>query len=843
VYRTRDQVPQLEGELAAFIYGVRKYEHILRFKEFRLVTDSTGLKHLQTMKNPRGIAGRWIEELQGYRYTVTHRPGRLNLNADNLSRSGHLPAATKEEEEEQGQWICELNQMNLAKEQSEDPLLMQVRNWMKDQEVPTREAMRGLPRELHQYRGIFGALRMDGELMVYRSKVNSYDDQEVKNRVLIPQSLRDEVFFYLHTHQHCGHFGIEATLARAKQRVYYPGMSVDLKNRVRTCGNCLQKVTKTDNKAGAHVPRRSSYPGELIYIDLIGPYEPSSEGFKYCLTVEDAFTRFAQIYKLRSKEAKEVARVLTQEHIATWGCPQAVHSDNGKEFTNAVFKELMEALQIKQKLQPPYSPWANRVERVHRVVNAALRTVLERDDHSWLRYLPAITLAYNSKRHSTTGISPFLAMFGREAKLPVDLVVELPKSDSKTVHEYVKEMTTRFQKIFRFMIKNEGAVIQRNSMLYGGQIRKFREGQRVWYLSPKKVPGKPTKHTAAWTGPWLVVQLIAEVLVKIRPAQQEGKEITVHATRLREYHGPDFGTIPKSVGLGNEDDNDDEDNGDIGAPLTRDPVELGIPVKDGGPGDVIIDKSDVHQDPIEEDLGDGGQAADPPSQENPEDAVLPSEDTDMEKAEEPLDDKVGTPPRRGVVPKRVMSSDTSTDRETRPRQLRKKRPPESKVQNRAGFKDLLHSSDTSGAEDVTVLEIPVLIGSTLPKKATEQAAGYDLSASEQVTIEACSTKAIDLNLTIAVPAGYMLQLHSRSGLARKGVFTVAGVVDPDYRGRVKCLIHNSNKEALTIKKGEQITCGLVLKVQDAVFGETAELPDRGTGGFGSTGTGSVQLFN
>ena len=120
----------------------------------------------------------------------------------------------------------------------------------------------------------------------------------------------------------------------------------------------------------------------------------------------------------------------------------------------------MEALQIKQKLQPPYSPWANRVERVHRVVNAALRTVLERDDHSWLRYLPAITLAYNSKRHSTTGISPFLAMFGREAKLPVDLVVELPKSDSKTVHEYVKEMTTRFQKIFRFMIKNEGAVIQ-----------------------------------------------------------------------------------------------------------------------------------------------------------------------------------------------------------------------------------------------------------------------------------------------------------------------------------------------------------------------------------------------
>ena len=820
--------PSWRGELAAFIYGCRKFESLLRYKEFRLVTDSTGLKHLQTMTNPKGIAGRWIEELQGYRYKVTHRPGRLNLNADNLSRSEHLPAPTKEEEEEQTQWICGLTQIEIATEQRQDPILGTVRKWLEAKEVPTREEMRGQDRELHQYRSIFGALKIEGELLVYRVKINSYDDLET-SRVLVPLKLRDEVFYHLHEHQHAGHFGMAGTCARAKLRFYYPGMKVDLQNRIRTCGRCLQKITKVDNKAGAHVPRRSSYPGELVYIDLIGPYEPSSEGFKYALTVEDGFTRFAQIYKLRSKEAKEVARVLVQEYVATWGCPMGIHSDNGKEFTNAIFKELMVALQIKQRHQPAYSPWSNRVERVHRVLNAALRTVLERDDKAWLRYLPAITLAYNSKKHATTGISPFMAMFGREPKIPVDVIMELPRSDSKTVHEYVREMVARFQRVYKYMIKNEAAVIQRNSMQYGGQAQKFQVDQLVWYLSPKTVQGKPAKHTAAWTGPWKVVELIAEVLVRIKPARQEGKEVTVHITRLREYHGPDFGVIPKSVGLGHEGDDDDEDNGDLSVPITRVPLELGIPVGDGGQGAPILDKAEAKQDPVEEAVDGGDQVTDPPLREVPEDAILPEDATlpsgDSEMEERPAEP--AEPPRRGLVRKKGMSSDTSPDREVRPRQLRKKRPPESKVHSRAGLKDLITSSETSSGEDVSVLEVPVLVGSALPKKAGGKAAGYALLSSEKVTLPAYGTKAIDLNLALAVPTGQVLQLQSTSALANKGVFTVTAAVDSHYRGRVKCLLYNSNKNPVVIQEQEEVAKGLLLRVQDARFGETAKLPEPG----------------
>ena len=210
----------------------------------------------------------------------------------------------------------------------------------------------------------------------------------------------------------------------------------------------------------------------------------------------------------------------------------------------------------------------------------------------------------------------------------------------------------------------------------------------------------------------------------------------------------------------------------------------------------------------------------------PEDAILP-EDATLPSGDSEMEERVAEPPRRGLVRKKGMSSDTSPDREVRPRQLRKKRPPESKVHSRTGLKDLITSSETSSGEDVSVLEVPVLVGSALPKKAGGKAAGYALLSSEKVTLPAYGTKAIDLNLALAVPAGQVLQLQSTSALANKGVFTVTAAVDSYYRGRVKCLLYNTNKNPVVIQEQEEVAKGLLLRVQDARFGETAKLPEPG----------------
>ena len=62
--------PSHKGELSAAIMGIRRYEHILKFAPFELYTDSSYLKHLKTLKNPKGILARWLEELQQYSFRV-----------------------------------------------------------------------------------------------------------------------------------------------------------------------------------------------------------------------------------------------------------------------------------------------------------------------------------------------------------------------------------------------------------------------------------------------------------------------------------------------------------------------------------------------------------------------------------------------------------------------------------------------------------------------------------------------------------------------------------------------------------------------------------------------------
>ena len=100
--------PSWKGELAALVYGCRKFHHMMSFAPFEVVTDAAALKHLHTLKNTKGITGRWLAELAGYQFNVTHKPGKLNCNADALSRCDHLNEASPEEEAEQEEYVCEV---------------------------------------------------------------------------------------------------------------------------------------------------------------------------------------------------------------------------------------------------------------------------------------------------------------------------------------------------------------------------------------------------------------------------------------------------------------------------------------------------------------------------------------------------------------------------------------------------------------------------------------------------------------------------------------------------------------------------------------------------------------
>ena len=87
-----------KGELLAIMYGLQKFNHLLRWKKFVVITDSNTVLHWSTMKDPGGTIRRWLDFIQEFNFTVHHRAGKDNVNADLISRAKHMSEPTPSDE-------------------------------------------------------------------------------------------------------------------------------------------------------------------------------------------------------------------------------------------------------------------------------------------------------------------------------------------------------------------------------------------------------------------------------------------------------------------------------------------------------------------------------------------------------------------------------------------------------------------------------------------------------------------------------------------------------------------------------------------------------------------------
>ncbi len=131
-------------------------------------------------------------------------------------------------------------------------------------------------------------------------------------------------------------------------------------------------------------------------------------------------------------------------------------------------------------------------------------------------------------------------------------------------------------------------------------------------------------------------------------------------------------------------------------------------------------------------------------------------------------------------------------------------------------------------------------GLPAPSYATEGAAGLDVVAAEDLTIEPGARHAVATGFAIAIPPGFEVQVRPRSGLALKHGVTclnTPGTIDEDYRGEVKVILANLGSEPFEVRRGERIAQLVPAPVLKVRFEEVAELDvtARGAGGFGSTG--------
>jgi dUTP pyrophosphatase len=148
------------------------------------------------------------------------------------------------------------------------------------------------------------------------------------------------------------------------------------------------------------------------------------------------------------------------------------------------------------------------------------------------------------------------------------------------------------------------------------------------------------------------------------------------------------------------------------------------------------------------------------------------------------------------------------------------------------------SPDT--AVPVMVKRLPHFEGLTLPDYATNGAAGMDVLAAEDVTLQPGERWPVATGLAVAIPHGFEIQVRPRSGLALKHGISVPnapGTIDSDYRGELKVILINHGTAPFAIRRGDRIAQLVLAPVVRASWLKVDDLPEtaRGEGGFGSTG--------
>ena len=126
----------------------------------------------------------------------------------------------------------------------------------------------------------------------------------------------------------------------------------------------------------------------------------------------------------------------------------------------------------------------------------------------------------------------------------------------------------------------------------------------------------------------------------------------------------------------------------------------------------------------------------------------------------------------------------------------------------------------------------------LPTRGSQFAAGLDLYSVEELTLQAGQRAAVGTGLSVAIPAGFYGRVAPRSGLALEhGLDMLAGVIDGDYRGEIRCALINHGSEPVLIEVGQRVAQLIIeaIATPEPDWADELEETARGAGGFGSTG--------
>lgn len=588
-----------ELEALAVVEGIKKYAPYLQHSvKFIVVTDHCALKWLFKGNHSGGRLARWTLKLQAYDFEVIHVRGKNNGNADALSRInydklGNCECCThshspKSDDHSNSAWI-ESNLDAVADDVIQQPQDVHIRpnvNVIRNLRYKHKKRIRNdnatLPQRAPAFPNELDLAKFKQELLtdIFANSMMEYlehdtlpkDSTKARDIILqsdhyfvhdgllyhiwhtpakrhmpernvvqlyIPKTVIDTVLNNCHDHVLAAHFGFQRTYDRIRQRYFWKGMYQAVDNWVRSCISCAQRKTHRHKVLAPMVNMKVPGAFERVSVDVLGPLPTTVSGNRYVLCFTDHCTRWPILVPLKETDASTIATAFFDHVISEHGCPETLLSDRGANFLSKIVQEVCRIMRTQKLNTSAYHPQCNAIqERYNAVILDTISHYVNQCHSDWDKYLPAIQFAYRTTpATNSVGFSPFFLLYGREARLPLDVtLLKQSHYPEKSLRDHIHVLISQLE-MFRDISKThaeENKSKMKNRYDNRAQEVDFQVGDTVWVYIPRLQKGLSRKLMKFWCGPYLLVERTGPVNFRVRNLENHKLLIPpIHVNRMK----------------------------------------------------------------------------------------------------------------------------------------------------------------------------------------------------------------------------------------------------------------------------------------------------------------------
>ena len=386
--QTEMNYSNIEREMLGVVFGLQHFHHYVFGRKVCVETDHKPLEAINkknlTQAPPR--LQRMLLKIQPYDVEIRYKPGRDIPVADALSRAP-IPGKEMPDMDIQIHSVTNVSLSrleNIRKESEKSKELCALKDFI---HFGWPESQSDCPEVLKPY-------------WPYRDEISTHDGVCVKgSRVIIPECMRKEVLMLIHA----GHQGIQKCRLRARNTVFWPMINADIDKMIRSCSAC--QANQTSQQAEPLMNIETDAPWSVVGTDL---FQWNSKQY---IIVVDYYSNFPVVRQLGDTTSHNVVNCL-RSIFAEFGIPDKVISDNGPQYSSAVFSDFAQRYNFIHTTSSPHFPQSNgKAERHVGTVKKTLQKALESkmDPHLAMLALRTTPLGPNQP-------TPAELLFGRRVQ-------------------------------------------------------------------------------------------------------------------------------------------------------------------------------------------------------------------------------------------------------------------------------------------------------------------------------------------------------------------------------------------------------------------------------------------